>query len=70
MLTQRSQTNYFNSESQFDYCLDLLLCVTTVTNRAAHIITGIYDYNVSASDLDKSLGCVNFRKKDVFILLL
>ena len=58
-------------QSQFDYCLSvwgscskyLFLCLQRLQNGAARIITGIYDYNVSASELVKSLGWVNLEKR-------
>ena len=58
-------------QSQFDYCLTvwgscskyLLLRLQRLQNRAARIITGIYDYNVSASELVKSLGWVSLEKR-------
>ena len=41
----------------------LLLRLQRLQNRAARIITGIYDYNVSASELVKSLGWVSLEKR-------
>ena len=66
-------------QPHFDYCLSVwgftsktnLLLLQRLQNRAARIITGKYDWNLSARNIVFELGWMNIRQRiDYFITLL
>ena len=62
----------------FDYCFtiwgycskSLLYSVQKLQNKAAHPVTGNFDFNSSISDMNKQLGWMNISKRFIYFMFI
>ena len=53
------------------YCVkSLLYSVQKLQNKAAHKVTGNFDFNSSVSDMTKQLGWMNISKRFIYFMLI